>query len=320
LVETKKKVAVLDADLGQSDIGPPCTVGYAVSTKPAVELYALDAKNTFFVGVTTPSEAQERTLHGLVKMKDEILKEKIDAVLVNTDGWVESQEAVAHKKMLVEELKPDLIFCIRKGNELDLLLKALDATPMALVEAPVSAMERTREKRRSLRELSFARYLSNSKMRTLLLNRVVIEWEIFNLRRKCNGAGRAELIDVLGLRPFYVAKSQSGVVIVLSEGDLVDEATVERVEAWLKTKVRLISRGKESRVLLGLFDGRDKFLGLGILFEADCEKGRLKVLTPVKEIVSRLVVGRVWLDDNFKEMKAPWINVNSHLEEGAKNA
>jgi polynucleotide 5'-hydroxyl-kinase GRC3/NOL9 len=62
LTNAKRKVAILDGDLGQSDIGPPCTVAYAFVAKPLTELYELKAENAFFVGVTSPSAAMAKTV------------------------------------------------------------------------------------------------------------------------------------------------------------------------------------------------------------------------------------------------------------------
>ena len=50
LIDGKSKVAVLDGDLGQSDIGPSATIGYALTSKCVADLYDLKLKNAFFVG------------------------------------------------------------------------------------------------------------------------------------------------------------------------------------------------------------------------------------------------------------------------------
>ena len=48
LVDGKCRVALLDGDLGQSDIGPSGTVGYAIISKPITELYNLKLAERFF--------------------------------------------------------------------------------------------------------------------------------------------------------------------------------------------------------------------------------------------------------------------------------
>ena len=65
LVEGGFKVAVLDGDLGQSDIGPSASVGYAVATKPVTELGNLRLQNGYFIGVTSPVTAIKKTIEGL---------------------------------------------------------------------------------------------------------------------------------------------------------------------------------------------------------------------------------------------------------------
>ena len=94
-------------------------------TKPLTELYDLKARNAFFVGVTSPSEAIIKTIEGLALIKAEVLDVTADFVVVNTDGWVEGEEAVKYKLQLAEMLEPDGVVCIRQKNELESLLAAL---------------------------------------------------------------------------------------------------------------------------------------------------------------------------------------------------
>ena len=99
LVNGKCRVAVLDGDLGQSDIGPSGTVGYAITSKPVTELYDLKLQNAFFVGVTSPIMATAKTIEGLAAMKAEILRRQVDFVVVNTDGWVTGDIALSTKRV-----------------------------------------------------------------------------------------------------------------------------------------------------------------------------------------------------------------------------
>jgi polynucleotide 5'-hydroxyl-kinase GRC3/NOL9 len=106
LISEKQKVAILDGDLGQSDIGSPRTVAYAFVTKPVTDLFTLKAENAFFVMGTSPSEAANKMIRGIALMKAKILDKAPDFVAVNTDGWVEGEEAVKCKSQLAEELNP----------------------------------------------------------------------------------------------------------------------------------------------------------------------------------------------------------------------
>jgi polynucleotide 5'-hydroxyl-kinase GRC3/NOL9 len=211
LLNEKRKVAVLDGDLGQSDVGPPCTVAYAFVTKPVTDLFTLKAENAFSVGFTSPSEAVDKTVRGIRLMKQEILDKTADFIVVNTDGWVEGEEAVAYKSRLTEEINPDVVFCIQQNEELAPLLVALERFRKSMVESPLTVRQRSREKRRDLRELGYIKYLVDAKVQTWLLKFFAIDgqsgaqtvqtWEeglllgLYDAQRKFLGIGVLRKVD-----------------------------------------------------------------------------------------------------------------------------
>jgi polynucleotide 5'-hydroxyl-kinase GRC3/NOL9 len=246
LVSANCKVAILDGDLGQSDIGPPCTAAYAVITKPLTELYGLKARNAFFVGATSPSAAVSKTIEGMALMKAEILDAAADVVVVNTDGWVEGEEAAKYKLQLTEMLQPDIVVCIQQKNELEPLLAALGKYRTIEVKASLAVKHRSMEKRKNLRERSYAKHLRDAKVKAFPLNQLTIE-----------------------------------------------EKTA--LSIW---------HGEERGLLLGFYDAHRKFLGIGVLHEVDSLRKTLKVLTSVSAKPSRVVFGKVRLDENLKEATA----------------
>ena len=245
LVNENQKVAVLDGDLGQSDIGPPCTVAYAFVTKPVTDLFTLKTENAFFVGFTSPSEAVDKTIKGIALLKQEILSKTTDFVIVNTGGWLEGEAAVAYKSRLAEELNPDIIFCIQQNGELAPLLVAFEKFRKSIVESPLTVRQRSREKRRDLRELGYMKYLADAKLKTWPLKLLAIE-----------------------------------------EQD----------------KAQILQGGEG--LLLGLYDGQRKFLGIGVLHRVDNVRNALKVLTLVSAKPAGIALGKVRLDENLKEIEA----------------
>ena len=175
LIAGKCRVAVLDGDLGQSDIGPSGTVGYAVASKPLTELYDLKLENAFFVGVTSPIKAIAKTIEGLTAMKAQILERSIDFLIVNTDGWVTGEIAVKYKIALIKELKPDLIVGLPQADELETLVANIKEAPIILVEPSSSLNQRSPEKRKSLREMTYIRYLKDAKMQNYPLSQLTVE-------------------------------------------------------------------------------------------------------------------------------------------------
>ncbi len=175
LIGEKRSVAVLDGDVGQSDVGPPCTVAYAAVAKPVTDLFELKAENAVFVGVTSPSENVNRTIQGVTSLKAEVLKRKVDFVVVNTDGWVAGEDAVNYKVQLAEKLASDVIFCIQQNSELEPLLVKLEGVRNIRIDSATAVRERSREKRKNLRELGYVKYLANAKVKTWRVSHLNIE-------------------------------------------------------------------------------------------------------------------------------------------------
>ena len=169
------KVAILDCDVGQSDIGPPTTTGYARVAEPVTDLFALRAEDAFFVGVTSPSENVGRTLEGVAQMREKLQRCPVDFVVVNTDGWVLGEDALAYKIQLAETLAPDAFFCIQQADELAPLVAALAKFNPFAVASPQTVRLRSREKRRNLRELGYLKYLADAKVKVWSLRRVTVE-------------------------------------------------------------------------------------------------------------------------------------------------
>jgi polynucleotide 5'-hydroxyl-kinase GRC3/NOL9 len=180
LVTEKFRVAILDEDLGQSDIGPPGTVAYAYVVKPVTDLFNLKPENLVFVGATSPSRAADKTVDAAASLKTEIAgKGNADFIVVNTDGWAISEEAIQFKSRLATALEPDVVFCLQNQNSIPSLCAtlgdALAGFRQEVADSPIDVRERNRESRRNLRELGFAKYLENAKVKVFPLNYITVE-------------------------------------------------------------------------------------------------------------------------------------------------
>jgi len=170
LICNKSTVTVLDCDLGQTDIGPPCTVAYAIVTEPVSDLFYLKAENAIFVGFTSPSEDVKKTIESINALKTEVLKSNVDFVIVNTDGWVMEKDAVKYKLQLAENLVPDFVLGVQQNNELDLLLSKLEDYKNMSIDSAVAVKPRSKEKRKNMREIVYRKYLADAKVKTWRLS------------------------------------------------------------------------------------------------------------------------------------------------------
>ena len=304
LTGQKKKIAVLDGDLGQSDVGPPCTVSYALVTKPITDLFNLQAKNAIFIGATSPDGAVDKVIESLSLLKKEILGSDPDFVVVNSDGWVDGEEAVKYKIQLVEKINPDAIFCIQQKDELAPLLNGLEKYRRTTVESPSVISQRTGEKRKNLRELGYTKYLRNAKVQSIPLGWLRIEDnDLFGLSRgRQNGKVARRIYDLLGMKPLQFMEQSDRISIIIGKRRWINAENLKRIEEETKKKVVIFRKGEEEGLLTALYNGDGRFLGIGVIQEIEYLRRTLKILTPVSQDVATAVIGKVKLDKNMKEI------------------
>jgi polynucleotide 5'-hydroxyl-kinase GRC3/NOL9 len=299
-----QKVAVIDGDLGQSDIGPPCTVAYAIVTKPITDLFNLEAKNAFFVGATSPSKSTEKVIDGLDLLKEESLSFNPDIIIVNTDGWVEGENAVNYKVQLVERLNPNIIFCIQQKDELKPILNVLEKFKKVIVDSPPSIRQRSREKRKSLRELGYIKYLKNAKVQSIPLSWLKIEDnELIGLgKNRGNLKLEKKVYELLGMEPLHLAEFPDKICIVIGKGRWIHPENIRKVEEFTGKKVAIVWKTEEKGLLTALYDNERKFLGIGVLQEIHYGRKTVKIYTSVSKGISIVAIGKVKLDKNLKEI------------------
>ncbi len=300
-VMNKSKTCVVDADLGQSDVGPPSTVGFTYVTEPVKDLFDINAQDAVFVGSTSPSGAISRLIEGLSQLKNRLTEEGVELLVINTDGWVEGEEAAAYKVQLAEKVGPSAVVGMQKGNELTPILDVLHDVKVFVMDSPQLIQPRSREKRKLLRELSYKKYLKGAKMQSLSLSWIKVKDSLFGTGGPLPRKRLERLTNLLGTRPIY-EETVTAILVVLSKSKAVTEEQIKAAEEHFGKRVKVIQEGDEEGLLVGLKDEEDKFLGIGILHGVDYKRRTLKVYTPVSEKVSMLCFGQIKLDKNCREI------------------
>jgi len=301
-VMKKWRTSVIDADLGQSDVGPPSTVGFNFVGEPVKDLFDIDAQDAVFVGSTSPSGAINKVIEGLIQLKDRVMEAGVDFLVINTDGWVEGEEAAAYKVRLAVKVGPSAVVGMQRGNELTPILDALHGVKVFVIDSPQLIQPRSREKRKLLRELSYKKYLKGAKMQSFSLSWIKVKDSLFGAGGSLPSKRLETLMNLLGTRPVYSEETVTAILVVLSKSKAVTEEQIKDVEEYFGKRVKVIREGDEEGLLLGLKDEEDKFLGIGILHGVDYKRRTLKVYTPVSEKVSMLCFGQIKLDKNCREI------------------
>jgi len=298
----KWKVAIIDADLGQSDVGPPSTIGFNLVTAPVRDLFEIKAESAYFVGLTSPSGVVNKVLEGLTELKNRILEIDVDFLIINTDGWVDGEDATNYKIRLTERVSPSVVVGIQQGDELAPILATLKETKTLAIESPQVVQRRNREKRKILRELSYKKYLKQAKVQSFALNWVKVEGAPLGTGNHLTTEHMGKIRSLLGASPIYSEETPITVFIVLRKNQSIDEEQIERIGESFGKRVKVIREGEEEGLLVGLQDERGKFLGIGILCGVDYKRKTMKIYTPVSENVSTIRFGQIKLDKNGREI------------------
>jgi polynucleotide 5'-hydroxyl-kinase GRC3/NOL9 len=301
-LRSKKKIAVVDGDLGQSDVGPPASIGYGRVKRPIKDLFEVDADNVFFIGVTTPSGVMARVIIGLAKMKNEALEKfSPEFLIVNTDGWIEGEDAANYKLSLVESVNPDIVVGLQQQGELAHILNALKTETIS-VETPQAVKERDRERRKVLRELSYKKYLKGAKVLTFPLGWMRIEGVPLGIGAPPRKPQMKKIEELLSLSPLHCEETVTTILLVLGTQQWVHRDRIKAIEEAFQKKVLVMREGDEEGLLVSLHNENGSFSGIGILSGIDYERKTMKVYTPAKGKVSAISVGQIKLDKDCGEL------------------
>jgi len=302
MLKNKKRVTIVDGDLGQSDVGPPASIGYGHVKRLVKDLFEVHAEDVSFIGITTPSGVMDKVITGMAKMKEKAL-EKSDAefLIINTDGWIEGEDAAKYKLSLVESVNPDVVVALQQQNELAHILATLKTETIS-VETSQAVKQRDREKRKVLRELSYKKYLRSAKVLTFPLSWMRIEGVPLGTGAPPKKMQIKKIEELLSLLPLHCEETATTILLVLGSQQWIHRDRIKAIEENFGKKVRVMREGDEEGLLVSLYSENGNFSGIGILTGIDYERKTMKVYTPTKGKVSTISVGQIKLDKNCGEL------------------
>ena len=177
------KVALVDADIGQSSLGPPATIGFAVFKSDPDWEVVLSPPEIFFVGSTTPEGHFPLYLEGIKRMVGKALSYGTDLILVDTTGLVSGEAGKELKRRKIDLISPRFILALQKSDEIEHILALFQENPLyRILRLPLSEKVRPRsmEERRTNRANKFRDYFKDSVIQELAVEEVRIEGEVFD--------------------------------------------------------------------------------------------------------------------------------------------
>ena len=171
-----RPVGVIDADIGQSHIGPPATVGWAVVDKPQIDFAQLTPGGISFVGDITPV-GHLLQLTAAVTQCVQRVSEVTEQIIIDTPGFIAGPAAAALWWAVQRILRPKLILAVQREDELNNILTGLQnlGSQLEPVKSPPQIPTKSPQARRSYRQRQFSRYFQDCCLYNISLNSIKVQ-------------------------------------------------------------------------------------------------------------------------------------------------
>src|SRR4030066_1068234 len=183
LCQRRLKVALVDADIGQSFLGPPSTIGFSVFKSDPDWEVVLSPPEIFFVGSITPEGHFPIHLKGVKRMVDKAPSYGADIIIVDTTGFILGEAGKKLKRRKIDLLSPRFIIALQKSDEIEHILDHYRENPLCkILRMPLSdrVKPRSMEERRINRTNKFQEYFKHSVNQELTIENVQIEGEVLD--------------------------------------------------------------------------------------------------------------------------------------------
>ncbi|PMQ01911.1 MAG: AAA family ATPase [Dictyoglomus sp. NZ13-RE01] len=158
------KVAIINSDLGQSELGIPTTVSLSIPEREFYNFDELPINDWYFVGAISPVGHLLPLIVGVKKLVERAKLFNCELILVNTCGLILGKLGNVLKYYKLSLLEPDHIVLIRKDRELESFIKILHRLTknFYVISQSRMARERSWEERKSFRQKKFRNYFAHA--------------------------------------------------------------------------------------------------------------------------------------------------------------
>lgn len=301
-----RTVGLVDADIGQSSIGPPATAALAIIS-PSCPLTPHPSPLTmYFVGSTSPPGHFLPHILGTQTLVQNAINQGVEIVLVDTTGLISGAAAASLKWYKLQAIRPQYVLALQRQGELEPILRLVEGqSDLKIHRLPVSAkaVRRSHAARRAYREERFREYFASASQHDLA-------WKDVRFSRLWLGSGRrvgsgdlTVLAKSLETKPMHgEVLGEEGLVFV--RGPFSRAAPYQVRNVLQVSDVLVIDVAELRGTLLGLHDQEAGLLALGILQDCDPARERLLVLSPLQDPcrVRTLAFGCLRLEASGKEL------------------
>jgi polynucleotide 5'-hydroxyl-kinase GRC3/NOL9 len=283
LFERGRRVAVVDADLGQSDIGLPTTIGMGFMERPIERLREIACRAAYFVGATSPVGHLLPTVVGTKLMVERALAMGAEVVIVDTDGLVHGGVGWALKHHTFEAVRPTHVVLLQRAGELahyQHQWQGIVWTEVISVPVPEAVVPKSREMRRAFRQERFREWLQQCREITLPLAN--LRW-----RNALLGQGvsvpptvRHRLSELLGTTVLHAERVGDIALVIVDRPPTVSDFTPAKELLGSVPFLQWRTLDHYEQLVVGLLDFNGELLNLGLSFRWNFAEGTFTLLAP----------------------------------------
>lgn len=157
------KVAVVDSDIGQADVGPPGFVSFGFVEETVTSLQSVTRNGSYLVGNTSPYGRELPVILGTQVCVNAAEQKEPDVILIDTCGLVKPDVGVQLKCAKAGTIRPDLVITLSTPalHPLTNHLRSVGFQVRSFMPLKETRIKST-DKRRKNRVFRWNKYLSNS--------------------------------------------------------------------------------------------------------------------------------------------------------------
>ena len=294
------KVACVDADIGQSQIGPPTTIGVKsfvpiIETQgPSAQAPILESEQNrvengivldgtadrlYFVGDVSPNGRFLETLTGIRLMVDSAREADADFIVVDTTGYVHDPPAVILKQHKIELIRPNHLVCIGRSTEFEQITACYSQQEWLNIHYLLphrSVRLKSGHLRSRYRKHRFDMYFSESSLQQLPFEQVRGGWTPFFIGRPANEKELEILSGLAETQVHYAEWGHRTLCCIVSKH--LSKATISHIKNYLSlTRVTVEVSTYFKRRLVGLIDRTGNTYAIGVIEAVDFQKRELSV-------------------------------------------
>jgi polynucleotide 5'-hydroxyl-kinase GRC3/NOL9 len=280
-----RSVAVVDGDIGQSEIGPPGCVGAGLPQTALRSLAEIEPKALGFVGATSPRGHLLEHATAVASIVGRALSYNPDLLVIDTTGFIRGTPAMRLKWAKIELVAPGHIIALQRKDECEPLLAPFKHSSHPRIERlPIPGVIATKSPvyRAQRRAARFARYFDGAVLYRYRMDEVALAGTWLGSGRPVEPHFARFISNALKLRAYYAEETGSHLGIVTS-GLPARDADIATVHEQFRTRaITITPAAKLQHLLVGLSDGDGKVLGVGLIESIHFGGREIGIVSPLR--------------------------------------